>query len=228
MRPSRRAGFTLIELLITISIFLILATVTLTAVSAFQGGDQVTGSARQVQSYISGARDRAIYTVRTDEGPRARGVRLLVNTDLLDANGEPVRLHHAAIRRERRLLPPQSGRAAGVRTHEVLFLAGDDPNDRGRPGHAERHREPRSRRTAPAGRRPGRRPASPSASGGRSSRSATPTGPERRAGRTGRVQRGEYQLQRQAERPADRLGRHPAEPGVPGGADRGADQREPV
>ncbi|MFH5803456.1 Tfp pilus assembly protein FimT/FimU [Alienimonas sp. DA493] len=90
-RPRRgRAGYTLIELLIVIAIVLILAAVTITAVQAFRSGDVVSGSARQVQSYVSGARDRAIYTNRTDEGPRARGVRFLLDYNLTaDLDGDP-------------------------------------------------------------------------------------------------------------------------------------------
>ena len=85
-----RRGFTLIELLIAITIFLILTAMAVAAVNAFGDGDRVSGSARQVQSFVSGARDRAIYTNQTDAGPRPVGVRLLPNRNLLaDTDGDP-------------------------------------------------------------------------------------------------------------------------------------------
>ena len=84
-----RRGFTLIELLIAIGIFLILTAIAVSAVNAFGDGDRVSGSARQVQSFIAGARDRAIFTNQSDAGPRPVGVRLLVDRNLTDAAGNP-------------------------------------------------------------------------------------------------------------------------------------------
>ncbi len=72
-RRSLRRGFTLIELLIVVSITVILLAMTVTAVNMAVNGDRVRGAARQVQSYLAGARDRAIYA------KEVRGVRLLVD-----------------------------------------------------------------------------------------------------------------------------------------------------
>lgn len=74
-RQPDRGGLTLIELLVVVSILLILAVVTVSAVNLTIDGDKVRAGARQVQSYLEGARDRAIYA------REPRGVRFL-----LDAN----------------------------------------------------------------------------------------------------------------------------------------------
>ena len=80
-RPARR-GFTLVELLVAISIFLVVSAMTVALVNNSRESDRLSGAARQVQSYVGGARDRAIYTVRTEEGPRNRGVRFLLDPNL--------------------------------------------------------------------------------------------------------------------------------------------------
>jgi prepilin-type N-terminal cleavage/methylation domain-containing protein len=64
-RPTFEAGhqgFTLIELLVVIGIVLLVAAITLSAVNLTVSGDRVRGAARQVQSYLEGARDRAIVS----------------------------------------------------------------------------------------------------------------------------------------------------------------------
>lgn len=68
----RRGGFTLVELLISISIFVILATISL---SAFRGSDKdkITAASRQVQAVFNGARSRAA------KSGESRGVRLLLD-----------------------------------------------------------------------------------------------------------------------------------------------------
>ncbi len=66
-------GFTLIELLVAVGIFLVLTVITLVSVNLTLSGDRIKGTARQVQSYLAGARDRAIYA------KAARGVRLLLD-----------------------------------------------------------------------------------------------------------------------------------------------------
>lgn len=71
--PPPRTGFTLIELLVAITILMILATITFTMVNAAMKGDQIRSAARQVQSYVEGARDRAIHA------NDARGVRFLID-----------------------------------------------------------------------------------------------------------------------------------------------------
>jgi len=65
-------GFTLVELLISISIFVILATISL---SAFRGSDKdkITAASRQVQAVFNGARSRAA------KSGEPRGVRLLLD-----------------------------------------------------------------------------------------------------------------------------------------------------
>lgn len=68
----RRGGFTLIELLIVITIVLILMSLTVATFSYVRESDRVSAEASKMQSFISGARDRAIYN---DE---MRGVRLFV------------------------------------------------------------------------------------------------------------------------------------------------------
>lgn len=71
--PSRQhpRGFTLLELLIAISIMLILLAITATAIRVNNEADRIRGGARSLQSYMLGAKDRAIYA------KAARGVRLL-------------------------------------------------------------------------------------------------------------------------------------------------------
>ncbi len=64
-------GFTLLELLIAVSILLILLAITATAIRVNNNADRVRGGARTLQSYMLGAKDRAIYA----KAPR--GVRFL-------------------------------------------------------------------------------------------------------------------------------------------------------
>ena len=70
-----RAGFTLIELLIVVSIMALLLTMTVMAVNFSRDSERVVSAALQVQSMLSGARDRAIYA------KEARGVRFFVDAD---------------------------------------------------------------------------------------------------------------------------------------------------
>lgn len=73
-RPSVTArGFTLIEMLVVITIILILAAVTVSTINVTISGDKVRAGARQVQSYLEGARDRAIFA------KEPRGVRFLLD-----------------------------------------------------------------------------------------------------------------------------------------------------
>ena len=71
-RPIRR-GFTLVELMVVIGILLLIAVMTASAINTTINGDKVRGAARQVQSYLAGARDRAIYSKEN------RGVRFLLD-----------------------------------------------------------------------------------------------------------------------------------------------------
>ncbi len=68
-----RGGFTLIEMLVVVSILAILLTMTVMAVNFSRDGDRVAGAARQIQSFLGGARDRAIYA----KSPR--GVRFFLD-----------------------------------------------------------------------------------------------------------------------------------------------------
>jgi prepilin-type N-terminal cleavage/methylation domain-containing protein len=70
-----RAGFTLIELLIVVAILLLLTTFTVVAVDFTFEAERVRAGARQVQSALGGARDRAI------KARAARGVRFLLDQD---------------------------------------------------------------------------------------------------------------------------------------------------
>lgn len=82
-----RNGFTLIELVIVILIILILTTLTVTMVGNVLDDDRVRGGARQIQNYLAGARDRAIYSASRMEGtgtPPRVGVRFLSDPALFD------------------------------------------------------------------------------------------------------------------------------------------------
>jgi len=74
--PSRRRksaavrrGFTLLELLIVVSILVLILAMTVAAVRFTRDGDRISAAASQVQSFINGARDRAIFS-RTPVGVR--------------------------------------------------------------------------------------------------------------------------------------------------------------
>lgn len=77
-----RSGLTLIELLIVVTIFLVLTTFTVVAVDFTFEAERVSSGARQVQSLLEGARDRAI------RAREPRGVRFLLDPD--PANGRMV------------------------------------------------------------------------------------------------------------------------------------------
>jgi type II secretory pathway pseudopilin PulG len=69
----RRRGFTMIELLVVMLIMITIVAVTAAAIKVNIDADRVRGAARSLQSYLLGARDRAIYA------KQPRGVRLILN-----------------------------------------------------------------------------------------------------------------------------------------------------
>lgn len=71
--PAAPPGFTLIELLVVVMIMLVLAAVTVSAINITIDGDKVRAGARQVQSYLEGARSRAVAA------REPRGVRFLLD-----------------------------------------------------------------------------------------------------------------------------------------------------
>ncbi|MFH1302254.1 MAG: prepilin-type N-terminal cleavage/methylation domain-containing protein [Planctomycetota bacterium] len=72
-RSGNRAGFTLVEILVVISILAILTVMTVTSINFALSTDLTRSASRQVQSYLAGARDRAIYA----KAPR--GVRFMLD-----------------------------------------------------------------------------------------------------------------------------------------------------
>src|SRR5580704_14886387 len=68
---GRRASFTLVELLVSLSIMLILAVITIRLVNTSLDSDRLKAGSRELQSYLAGARDRAIYA------GQPRGVRFI-------------------------------------------------------------------------------------------------------------------------------------------------------
>lgn len=77
-RRTARSGFTLVEMLIVAAIMIILTTMTVAAYTATASADRIRTSARQVQSALSGARDRGIKAVKAEPLAR-RGLRFLVD-----------------------------------------------------------------------------------------------------------------------------------------------------
>ena len=72
--PGRhRRAFTMVELLVVIAIVLVLTAVTITSFNFSVDADRMRAGARQVQSLLVGARDKAIYA------KSIRGVRLLLD-----------------------------------------------------------------------------------------------------------------------------------------------------
>lgn len=74
-RASRHSGgFTLIELMVVVALLVLIASMTVAAINVNTNNDKVRAGSRQVQSYLAGARDRAIYS----KAPR--GVRFLLDS----------------------------------------------------------------------------------------------------------------------------------------------------
>ena len=74
VNPNVRSGFTLIELLVVVTILALLLTMTVMAVNFNRDNERVVSATLQIQSFLAGARDRAIYA------KEARGVRFFLDT----------------------------------------------------------------------------------------------------------------------------------------------------
>lgn len=72
---NRRRAFTLVEMLVVVAIMLILTAVTVASFNYSVAGDRMRAGARQLQSILVGARDKAIYA------KEIRGVRLLLDSN---------------------------------------------------------------------------------------------------------------------------------------------------
>ncbi|MDP7275997.1 MAG: prepilin-type N-terminal cleavage/methylation domain-containing protein [Planctomycetaceae bacterium] len=77
------AGFTLVEMLVVVVILLVLMGVSVSVINVSLNGERVRSGARQVQSYLMGARDRAVYRqlpcgVRFELDPNSAPTRPLV------------------------------------------------------------------------------------------------------------------------------------------------------
>ncbi|MBL8815810.1 MAG: prepilin-type N-terminal cleavage/methylation domain-containing protein [Planctomyces sp.] len=71
--PALRSGFTLVELMVVLTIMVVLLTITALTVNFSKDAERVRGGALQVQSFLAGARDRAIYA------KEPRGVRFFLD-----------------------------------------------------------------------------------------------------------------------------------------------------
>lgn len=75
---TRRSGFTLVELLVVVAVMLILILMTVQVVDFTFTQERLKAGARQVQSALAGARDRAIFAAKSN--PKARvGIRFLTD-----------------------------------------------------------------------------------------------------------------------------------------------------
>ena len=72
-QPLQRAGFTLIELMVVILILMLIAGMTYSAINITADAERIGTGARQLQAYLEGARNRAVYA------KEPRGVRFLPN-----------------------------------------------------------------------------------------------------------------------------------------------------
>jgi prepilin-type N-terminal cleavage/methylation domain-containing protein len=80
-RQTAGRGFTLVELLVVVGILLILAAMTIAAVNFSLTSEKIRGASRQLQSFLEGARDRAIHA------KQPRGVRFYVDQTPTTAGG---------------------------------------------------------------------------------------------------------------------------------------------
>ncbi|QDT95324.1 pilus assembly FimT family protein [Gimesia aquarii] len=122
LQSSTRAGFTLVELLVVISILAILVVMTVTSINFALSTDLTRSASRQVQSYLAGARDRAIYA----KAPR--GVRFILDPNNPTAVTSMVYIapsphwEQGIIRMERTDSSPSDGVADSP---EIFYVRGD-------------------------------------------------------------------------------------------------------
>ncbi len=69
----QHAAFTLLELLVSLGIILILATLTMRLLNATLNSDRIRNGSRELQSFLAGARDRAVHA------GQPRGVRFITD-----------------------------------------------------------------------------------------------------------------------------------------------------
>jgi len=100
----RDRGFTLIELLVSLSILLILSLIGIALVNSMEKSDRISGAARNTQSFLEGARDRA----RHDELPR--GVRFFSHPNNGDVINRMVYIGPAGILSEGTVQVDSNGR----------------------------------------------------------------------------------------------------------------------
>ncbi len=74
-QAASRTGFTLVELLVVIGVLIILTVMTMSLVNATQNEDRVRAGAATIQSFMEGARDRAIHA------KQPRGIRFLTDSN---------------------------------------------------------------------------------------------------------------------------------------------------
>ncbi|MBW3539954.1 MAG: prepilin-type N-terminal cleavage/methylation domain-containing protein [Planctomycetes bacterium] len=124
-----RQAFTLVEMLVAITIIAILGVLAVTMVNVSFEGDRIRGSARQIQSYLQGARDRAIHA------GQVRGVRFLLEENgVANSAGNPKTVTSmifigapGVVRGTLRIVdrPPQGTPAAAYRTGYRVELVFD-------------------------------------------------------------------------------------------------------
>jgi len=124
-RPARRRqprGFTLIELLVVASVVLLLTVMVVSVFNAGQGTERVRAAARQIQSSLAGARDRAIHA------REPRGIRLILDPNDPTVATSLIYIGANATWSQGTIQLGRPGIRFGQGTHTASFPA-DDNND---------------------------------------------------------------------------------------------------
>ena len=116
LAASNRRAFTLVELLVVLAIVLILAAVTIASVNFSYNADRMRAGGRQLQSFLMGARDKAIYA------NEARGVRLLLDPN--DNHSVSAVQYIGAPQRETGMLTFNSATTGDTTGRTVSFISG--------------------------------------------------------------------------------------------------------